>query len=218
MKRKMSWRRFSLRAMFFVTFTAAVFFAGYRTGLYQKEQKKSQKEWEELLVLAEAAKPRPFVSTLTTEVVDVFGSEEAINVVKYADKISCYRLEQGSDETRLDRYLSRGDSVDDFEILSGPLTASPEVINELRDALLDASSYPPPNPGGGICVADYDVRVRFENQSKTVDVLIGLSCELVLVYHDGVRVSTTRFDAGYPAILHAAKEMFPNDPELQSLN
>ena len=89
----------------------------------------------------------------------------------------------------------------------------PEEAKRISEILLDSSSYSWGTRKS--CIPRDGVRVHFQVEKESVDMLICFECNLLVVNHDGTEVSAN-FDRA-PALMREIRELFPNDPAIADL-
>ncbi len=142
----------------------------------------------------------------TGELTTIFGDSAAVESVENATAVSAYRLASSSHYREV---------LADYEAMAGPIDLSTEQTFRLRQVLLDPSSY-----GWNMaksCIPNYGVRVRFQHGVDEVDVLLCFECDILTVYHNGTGTGGEDFDDARSEILTVVKELFPDDPDIQSL-
>lgn len=161
----------------------------------------------------EKAAQRPFRSGT---LVEVFGNESVLATVRDAESGSAWRLdpsEEPLDDLHGPQY--RADwAVEDYAIASGPDAVAPDLLDQLREAVLDLSGFEFEPVG---CRPDFGYRVRFRTNDDAVDLLFCFNCDLFIVFHDSQVAGGVGFPYDNDRILRVMKQIFPDDPTIQSL-
>lgn len=143
---------------------------------------------------------------------DVFGNAETISIVRDADTVQAYRVpSQYGDTGPVDI-----DLLDDESMLTGPVPVPDNRSTELKELLLDQSTYGWDYAKS--CEPNYGVRVQFKSNGDHVDVLFCFQCEILAVYRDGKVVGGEDFDNAHHQLVSIVKQLFPNDELIQSLD
>lgn len=136
----------------------------------------------------------------------VFGSDEAMAIVRSADNVTAYRLPSPSGEH---------ESLADYEMVAGPVEVPSKTIQQLREALLNDAGYE--WSAVKTCLPDFGVRLKFARGDDSVDVLLCFKCKMLAVYHNGTEVGGEDFDSIYQQLVAVTKSLFPRDPEIMAL-
>lgn len=138
---------------------------------------------------------------------DLYGGAEAIDTIKEAVTIHAYRLPSPSMHTPL---------LADYTMSEGPIEMPALTAARLRLALMSDSAYL-----WGVAKScgdpDYGVRFQFQHEGDSVDVLICFKCLMLGIYHNGKALEYEDFDPIRAELVAIAKELFPDDPAIQSL-
>jgi len=136
----------------------------------------------------------------------LFGSSQAIDTVKNASTVRAFRLPSPS-------YYN--ESLSDYETTAGPINVAEASASQLRSLLLDPTVYDWESAKG--CEPDYGVRIQFQHGTDEVDVLLCFACDILTVYHNGKAVGGEDFDEISSQLVAIAKDLFPDDEAIQSL-
>lgn len=136
----------------------------------------------------------------------LFGSLQAIDTVKNASTVRAFRLPSPS-------YYH--ESLSDYETTAGPIDVADASASQLRTLLLDPSVYDWASAKG--CEPDYGIRIQFQHDTDEVDVLLCFACDILAVYHNGMFVGGEDFDEIRSQLVAIAKDLFPDDEAIQSL-
>ena len=157
---------------------------------------------------------RPFRSGT---LVDVFGSESILGIVRDGESGSAWRLDPSGepfDDLHGPQY--RADwAIEDYPIASGPDAVDPELLDQLRAAVLDLSGFEFEPVG---CRPDFGYRIRFQTDDNAVDLLFCFNCDVFIVFHDSQVAGGVGFPYDNDRILRVMKQIFPDDPTIQSLD
>lgn len=172
------------------------------------ESNESTEQWVEVGGPGEIAE----FESQNIEVLEVFGSDEAIEVVRAAQEMSGYVLVPSPASN--DEFGNV--PLDGFEITFGPVTPTPQTLEKLRAMLLDQQTYG--ERYIKLCTGEYFSRLQFRHDRNTVDLLFCFSCDEMLVFHNGKDIGTAYFDNIRPEMIRILKEIFPDHKEVQSLS
>lgn len=132
------------------------------------------------------------------------GGAEAVAAVRTADAATAYRL-LTNEEYR--------PSVSEYEIEEGPVALSLAVRDRLCNVLLNQQTSV---SKGKACIPDFRIRFRFQSEATDVDILLCLECRIMAIYHDSKAFTCADFDDIAPELIAISKEIFPNDPLIQT--
>ena len=137
----------------------------------------------------------------------LFGGPVGISTVRNATSVMAFRLPPAS---------TPHDSLDEYEMIAGPIEVPDATASDLKDLILSPSVY-----GWEYVKAcgepEYGVRFQFQHMEEDVDVLVCFKCDHVGVYRNGLWVSGEDCDDARDDLLGIVKPLFPNDPSIQSL-
>lgn len=153
-----------------------------------------------------ASEEAPSTPQVSQNVVELFGGEQAVEIIQNAETVNAYRQPPKSYHQR---------SLSDYEVLSGPVPVSEAERKELLNALLANDSYMWEVAKG--CEPDYGVRVEFSKGDEKVDVLFCFGCSQLQVYRNGKSISGEEFDPIEEKLTEIAKRIFPDDKAIQAL-
>lgn len=153
-----------------------------------------------------AAETQPDESP-SPEVVKLLSGPQVVDVIRRAKKVQA-ALQPGKSFFEED--------VKKYQTRFGPVDVSDKHAMQLRKLLFSKDSYLF-DVGKG-CAPDYGVRVRFEHEQTTVDVLFCFGCQQLQVYVDGKSRSGGLFDPSAPDFARLMKHIFPQDKAIQSLD
>lgn len=139
----------------------------------------------------------------------VFGSQENLNAVKRAAKVTACRLTTVSPDADVTETLA---SYKEGKWLA----LSPSQAERFRDVLSAPGTYD--FDYASSCEPVFAVRVRFEDEGKTIDTHLCLKCSQIAVTRDGQIVGAEEFRGGKRKLIALCKELFPDDAEIQNLN
>ena len=115
----------------------------------------------------------------------VFGDGAAMGIIRSPDNVVAFRLAKPS--------YHRQDLAD-YVATKGPIPVDSQISAELSTVLLSHSTYLWNLAKG--CIPDYGVRIRFEKDDASVDVLLCFQCDILTVYSNGKPVGSEDFDDG----------------------
>jgi hypothetical protein len=136
----------------------------------------------------------------------VFGGEDAAAAVRDATTVEAYRLVAPS-------YFQQ--TLDKYEMASGPVPVPANLADQLKQLLLDPGSYDFTIAKG--CVPDHGVRIEFVHKGRKIDVLLCFECQILSVYDNGEAVGGEDFDRINGQLVSIVKQLFPQDQVIQSL-
>lgn len=136
----------------------------------------------------------------------VFGGEDAAAAVRDATTVEAYRLVAPS-------YFQQ--TLDKYEMASGPVPVPANLADQLKQLLLDPGSYDFTIAKG--CVPDHGVRIEFVDGKRKIDVLLCFECRILSVYDNGQSAGGEDFDPINRQLIAIVKQLFPNDQAIQEL-
>ncbi len=136
----------------------------------------------------------------------IFGSENGIDIVRNATSVKAFRIQSPAAYHPL---------LANYEMTAGPLDVSDSAAMELRELLLDSANYDWDYAKG--CIPDFGVRVQFQHESDSIDVLFCFECNLMVVFHNEKPVGGEDFDKARREIVAIVKGLFKDDKAIQSL-
>jgi hypothetical protein len=146
----------------------------------------------------------PATPAPTPELLKLYGGRNGFAVIQKPDRIEAFRV---SDPKRSNEPI----------VTEGPVAVTATVAQELVSVLSSHQAYGWDYAKG--CVPEWGVRLAFYRGTDRVDILLCFQCDLLMVSLNGTE--TTRdvedFDPIRPNLVRAIKQIFPNDPALQSL-
>ncbi|HEX3601370.1 MAG TPA: hypothetical protein VHU84_14560 [Lacipirellulaceae bacterium] len=104
--------------------------------------------------------------------------------------------------------------LSEYPDISSGVPVMPDAAKRLADILLDPASYSWQRRKA--CIPRYGVRLHFQLEKESVDVLLCFECNLLAVYYRGV-VSGADFDPARPALVREIRQLFPDDPAIKGL-
>ena len=142
----------------------------------------------------------------TPKLKKLFGSAQAIDTIQNAETVNSYLLSPPS------RYQK---SFSDYKIAGDPVKLNDEQTSRLRAVLLSEKTYV--WDVAKACEPLYGVRVEFQHESQSVDVLFCFECDILTVYENEKVADGEDFDPARDAFVTIFKEVFPEDDVVQSL-
>ena len=136
----------------------------------------------------------------------VFGSEYGIATIRNATTVKAFRIKSPA---------AQHEVLSDYEMITGPLDVSESAASELRELLLDPAIYGWDTAKG--CIPDFGVRIQFQRESDTVDVLLCFECDILTVFHIGKYVGGEDFDEAHSEFVAILKGLFKDDEVIQGL-
>ncbi len=137
----------------------------------------------------------------------VFNNANSLDVFERAPSATAYRLKPG---------ITPSESLDDYEVASGPTSLTDEQITLVRSIMLDRDNFIWDTVKS--CIPNYGIQIHFELESNSTDLLFCFSCDQLAVYYNGHEVRGEEdFDKARSQLVSLAKELFPDDSEIQSL-
>lgn len=100
-------------------------------------------------------------------------------------------------------------------VTAGPVVVDEATSSELSSILLDPDSYDWQRAKG--CEFRPGVGVRYTRDVSRVDLALCFECDELTIHRQGRRVGVEDFDDVRPQLVSIVKRVFPNDPEIQSL-
>jgi hypothetical protein len=146
------------------------------------------------------------------DVAVMFGGSDGFDVVRHPTKVEAYRL------GRLPEGLAwHHAKPTDYPVLAGPVPVPARVASDV------AAVLPPPRTFLPIsfvknCSPAYGVRLAVHRGADQVDVLLCYACGMLRVARNGVFTGDKDFDGVMPALVRAAKAVFPDDPVIRGLD
>ena len=141
----------------------------------------------------------------TGDVAILFGPSQVLDAINSSTNVTAYRLPENS--------YNRA-KLDEYKMLSGPISLSSDTQARVRSILLDPAMYGGPSTA---CVPDYGVRFQFRHNGKDVDVLLCFKCDILGVYEDGDARRIEYFTPGRTQFVTLVKELFPDDADIALL-
>ena len=142
------------------------------------------------------------------DVVALYGGTDSFAVLQKADTVVAYRLSPIPVE-------SHPETLSDFTFSKGPVSINEELAEKLAAALSDPYSY-----GWDFvkaCIPTYGVRLSFEADGGTLDILLCFECDILAIFDDGTAIGGEDFDYMRPVLVQAVQNIFPDDVELRAL-
>jgi hypothetical protein len=149
------------------------------------------------------------VSLTPQQVISVFGSAAALDVVRFPERVEAWRIESPKKPVAEVSYLDR------WARLSKPVPLARNVVQQLVGILERPTTYSFDRAKG--CEFDPGVQIHFVKGNQVVDVLLCFKCKELNVCHDGKRVGGEDFDNEEPALLALTKQIFPGDTAILEL-
>ncbi len=140
-------------------------------------------------------------------VVRLFGGSDGLNFVLHPSSVEAYHIEPMAE--------GRGPAADAFPVVSGPVDVPSVSVQRLTSALTSPESYLWDVAKG--CMPTYGVRLSFRRGGDRLDILLCMSCKMLLVVRDGVIVGGGNFDPIEPGLIEVVTALFPDDPAIQAL-
>jgi hypothetical protein len=144
-------------------------------------------------------------------IVELFGGAAGWDAIKHPDRVEAYLIKfAGQANTGGDKY------VGGCEIIGGPFSVVERDVNELVQALKNPQTYMWDD--NWLCIMIPGVGIRFQSQSRVVDLVFCFYCGRVEVYADGNGVgSVDLLRPGNRELSRIMKSIFPHDAEIQKL-
>jgi hypothetical protein len=111
---------------------------------------------------------------------------------------------------------SQVDSLEQFQSIGPSITIPDDLAAELKKILLDTSSYRWGGASG--CIPDFGVRIQYQNEGDTFNILFCFECEILEVTKNGKTVGGGDFARSRRSLVHLMRELFPDDNEIQALD
>jgi hypothetical protein len=137
----------------------------------------------------------------------MFGDGAALEVVSHPTRVEAFRLVPPADVRKQENAVRT--------VLSGPVAVPAELAGRLSRALVSPDSYL--WGGAPACYPAYGVRLSFYRGEDRVDLLLCMTCHVLLVQRDGRDVSGGCFHPIAPLMVDAVVSLFPDDPLVQAL-
>lgn len=146
----------------------------------------------------------------TPAVIDQFGGEEGIALIRNATDVQIMLLDRLNDPQR-----AREGHLADWPIRGQPVSATAAQRRKLTEILLDPASY-----SRGVvksCVPDFDVRIAYIHKRERLEFLLSFSCGVLTVHEWDTQIGKTDFDPAALRIYAIVRAMFPNDAGLAAI-
>ncbi|HEY2413792.1 MAG TPA: hypothetical protein VGI40_16190 [Pirellulaceae bacterium] len=140
----------------------------------------------------------------------IFGGPAGLAAVRYPDRVEAYRIGKLADEAKWPATPA------DFPILAGPVAAPPPNVADLSRTLQDRNYYMWNKSRD--CAPHPDIRLDFTHDNDRLSVLVCFECNMITSYLNDKPVSEMISDYLRPALVRAARSLFPNDPKIQALS
>jgi hypothetical protein len=139
-----------------------------------------------------------------------FGGPAGLAALRSADRVEAFRIDNSAQPKS-----SPSARLADYTILAGPIAVPESDSPKLRDALEDKNTYRHLHKA---CLPQPGVRLDFIRGDDRLSVLLCFECDMAMNFLNGSFVGGGDFDDARPALVGAARSLFPNDPMIQSLN
>lgn len=142
----------------------------------------------------------------------VFGGGANMRIVREATRAEAYRL---APPEGVDPQFTAVSPLQ-YEVTGGPVAASTELTELLKETLLSSATYDlEVAKGCGFPV--YGVRLSFYRGDERVDVYLCFRCSDLAVVREETAYAPADFSRGKRVLLNAVKELFPQDAEIQAI-
>ena len=153
-------------------------------------------------------------ATAQTPLSRVLGSAENIAIVRDATRAEAYRL---APPEGVDPQFTEVSPLE-YEVTGGPVAASMELAEQLKETLLSPETYPMRWMMAKECgLPVYGVKLSFYQGDERVDVYLCFGCSDLAVVREESACDPADFSRGKRVLLDAVKELFPQDAEIQAI-
>lgn len=160
---------------------------------------------------------------------ELYGTVQNLEVIQQAESATAIRMLAETEPVK-DPYAMPGQPVrrrkiDPYDMRTYKAGAS-RVLDKAQQAtlrrLLGRPDIAALSKGKRSCLPDYGVRFRFQREhaakaAEIVDVNVCLGCALMITTVDDVTVGGGAFDPAEAEMIRLAKELFPDDAEIQEV-
>jgi hypothetical protein len=148
-----------------------------------------------------AKDPKPTPAVDLAKLMNVLGSQEAIDAIQNATTVRAFRF--------ADEETTRP-NLDDYKIAAGPVDIPDSDLSPMKKLFLDATKYHN-RIQGERCGTKYNVRLEFIAGEERVDVLICFSCGHLRMYHNRKVVFNEKFETDDPTLAGVLKKLFTGE-------
>ena len=150
-------------------------------------------------------------SSASGRVAKLYGGADAMRTLQTPDKVEVFRI---AHEIRVKPGTPTTGKLHRWPILAGPSPVAADAARRLADILRrDIYEW---NSAKG-CKIMPGVAVRFTRGGMQLDVVFCFECDILVTYFNGREIGSEDFDRAHRALAAVAKELLPNDAEIQKL-
>ena len=147
---------------------------------------------------------------LTSDVVALYGGKPNILAIQRPERVEAFRVQPepspiGSAAAMVGPHLAT----------AGPVKVGDSALAELRSVLLDDATYM--WDIAKACEFMPGVGFRFHESSAPLEVALCFSRDELAIWRAGRKLGSEDFDHARPRLVALVKQLFPDDPQLQSL-
>jgi hypothetical protein len=147
-------------------------------------------------------------------IVELYGGQQGIDPILSPVKVHAYRIERPvlvldglNEETQKENKIGR------YPIIAGPVEVDSATADTMSRILQNPARYS--WDAVKSCTFQPGLVLRFTGKSSTTDVLVCFDCDQLDIQRDGEVVGAKDF--GATSVLPIAKQLFPDDEQIQSL-
>lgn len=145
------------------------------------------------------------------DIATLFSNAQSLEAIKKAQSVRAYRL-SAQDGNDVDRK-----SISEFRSIVAPTTVPKALNGALQQVLLDPATYLWDEANA--CSPNYGIRIQFHHNSLQVDILVCFECGFLAIFENEEYTRRQDFtSAARTRLLNIAKEVYPNDQVIQSLD
>jgi hypothetical protein len=147
-------------------------------------------------------------SAKVNELITATGGPASFAILQHPTQVQAFTIKDESPH----RYPTAAD----YPITAGPILLHPALSTNISEILCSQKTYYQGEDAKG-CMPLFGVRLRFSLGTNAVDVLLCMSCNILMFMPEGKEAQVKDFDPGRPAIVRFLKTVFPDDKVIQLL-
>jgi hypothetical protein len=168
--------------------------------------------------MAEEPGERTASTQTVSRVGKLLGGESILKSFAACTKVEAFRLESFMATARRERHgedTSKEPRFCEQIIRGGPIALNENLSRKTVSLLLDATAY---RDRKNECEPEPGVGLRFTHDNDTWEVLVCLECDVIMAKHNDQRGEVIEFEPAHQRFIGVAKEIFPEDAEIQKLD
>jgi len=147
------------------------------------------------------------------QLLKLYGGAAALDTVLHATQVDAYRLDAHS---YVEDTSSGANRMHGYQITAGPVKLVPTQARAFS-RLLTTPVSEFFRDAHKACILQPGIGLRFTKAEHVIDILLCFSCDEFAIYEDGRSINTEDFDDVRPQLVKLAKQLYPNDKEIQAL-